>query len=137
AQMAKTAEARRRHAAAGLAHVTVLTSPTTGGVYASFASLADVVIASPDATVGFAGPRVVEELTGARPDPRIHKVEFAFEHGLIDAVVPVAQQSSVIGNVLGSINARGDAATANEPAIARSETRPQTAWERLELARDP
>lgn len=45
--MAKVAEARRRHAAAGLAHVTLLTSPTTGGVYASFASLADVILAEP------------------------------------------------------------------------------------------
>ncbi len=105
-QMAKTAEPRRQHAAAGLAHVTVLTSPTTGGVYASFASLADVVLASPDATVGFAGPRVVEELTGARPDPRFHKAEFAFEHGLIDAIVPAPDQPAVNATLLRSLTAR-------------------------------
>src|SRR5438445_4823960 len=135
AQMAKTAEARRRHAAVGLAHVTVLTSPTTGGVYASFASLADVVIASPDATVGFAGPRVVEELTGARPDPRIHKVEFAFEHGLIDAIVPVANQAAVIGSLLRSLNARGDEAGVDRPAVEQIDEQSRTAWERLQLAR--
>ena len=100
AQMAKTVEAHRRHAADGLAHVSVLTSPTTGGVYASFAGLADVIIAEPHATVGFAGPRVVAELTGEAPSPDVHTAEFAFEHGLIDAIVPVDAWTETIARAL-------------------------------------
>jgi acetyl-CoA carboxylase carboxyl transferase subunit beta len=100
AQMAKTVEAHRRHAAAGLAHVSVLTSPTTGGVYASFATLADVIIAEPHATIGFAGPRVVAELTGEAPPPDVHTAEFAFEHGLIDAIVPADPWPNVIACAL-------------------------------------
>jgi len=100
AQMAKTVEARRRHAADGLAHVSVLTSPTTGGVYASFASLADVIIAEPHATIGFAGPRVVAELTGEAPPPDVHTAEFAFDHGLIDEVVAADSWAGVIACVL-------------------------------------
>jgi acetyl-CoA carboxylase carboxyl transferase subunit beta len=99
-QMAKTVEAHRRHADAGLAHVALLTSPTTGGVYASFASLADVILAEPHATIGFAGPRVVAELTGEAPDPDVHTAEFAFEHGLIDAIVPADSWADVIACAL-------------------------------------
>jgi acetyl-CoA carboxylase carboxyl transferase beta subunit len=100
AQMAKTVEARRRHRDAGLPHVTVLTSPTTGGVYASFASLADVIVAEPHATVGFAGPRVVAELTGETPAADVHTSEFAFDHGLIDAIVPADAVAATVGCVL-------------------------------------
>lgn len=99
-QMAKTVEAHRRHAADGLAHVSVLTSPTTGGVYASFASLGDVIIAEPHATIGFAGPRVVAELTGEAPPPDVHTAEFAFEHGLIDRIVPADAFAGVIACAL-------------------------------------
>ena len=100
AQMAKTLEAHRRHAERGLAHVSVLTSPTTGGVYASFAALADVIIAEPHATVAFAGPRVVAELTGEAPPPDVHTAEFALEQGLIDAVVPADSLAEVIARAL-------------------------------------
>lgn len=100
AQMAKTVEARRRHRDAGLAHVSVLTSPTTGGVYASFASLADVILAEPHATIGFAGPRVVAELTGEAPNADVHTSEFALEHGLIDAIVAAESVATTVGCVL-------------------------------------
>ncbi len=100
AQMAKTVEAHRRHAAEGLAHVSVLTSPTTGGVYASFATLADVIVAEPHATVGFAGPRVVTELTGEAPPPDVHTAEFASAHGLIDGIVPADSWAEVIARAL-------------------------------------
>jgi acetyl-CoA carboxylase carboxyl transferase subunit beta len=136
-QMAKTSEARRLHAEAGLAQVSVLTSPTTGGVYASFASLADVVIASPDATIGFAGPRVVEELTGATPDPRIHKAEFAYEHGLVDAIVPVAEQPAAIATILRSL-APATGERVERAAVDAVDDREQlSAWQRLDMARDP
>ena len=140
AQMAKVTEARRQHAAAGLGHVTLLTSPTTGGVYASFASLADVVLAEPEATIGFAGPRVVAEITGSEPPARTHSSEFAFEHGLVDAIVPGAEQAATIGRILQAFGAR---AGRQSRAPARSQLiggapppEPPAAWERLQLARD-
>lgn len=100
AQMAKTVEAHRLHAAQGLAHVSVLTSPTTGGVYASFASLADVIIAEPHATIGFAGPRVIAQLTGEAPPTDVHTAEFAFAHGLIDTIAPADSWPEVIACAL-------------------------------------
>ncbi len=104
-QMAKCVDAQRRHARKGLAHVTVLTSPTTGGVYASFATLADVIVAEPEATIGFAGPRVVALLTGEAPPPDVHTAEYALKHGLIDGIVFPDAQPETIGRVLRGLHA--------------------------------
>ncbi|ROO86580.1 acetyl-CoA carboxylase carboxyl transferase subunit beta [Actinocorallia herbida] len=87
-QMPRTVSAAARHAAAGLRSAAYLRSPTTGGVFASFASLTDLRAAQPDATIGFGGPRVVAEVTGAYPPPTSHTAESALGHGLIDAIVP-------------------------------------------------
>ncbi|MCD0452960.1 acetyl-CoA carboxylase carboxyl transferase subunit beta [Actinocorallia sp. API 0066] len=87
-QMPRTVSAAARHAAAGLRSAAYLRSPTTGGVFASFASLADLRAAQPDATIGFGGPRVVAEVTGAYPPPSSHTAESALRHGTIDAIVP-------------------------------------------------
>jgi acetyl-CoA carboxylase carboxyl transferase subunit beta len=119
-QMAKTVEAHQRHAAAGLVHVTLLTSPTTGGVYASFASLADVIYAEPEATVGFAGPRVVEELTGAAPASDVHTAEFAFAHGLVDALVPLEAHAPTIARTLRALAAQ------HRPALSAKAAGPLT-----------
>ena len=138
AQMAKTAAARSRHMTHGLPHVTLLTSPTTGGVYASFASLADVVLAEPRATIGFAGPRVVAELTGAAPDATVSTAEFAAEHGLVDEIVPPGEQRSTIARVLRNLTrAPGPTAVARTPSPKTpvGEHRSRTAFERLEIAR--
>ncbi len=143
-QMARTGEARRSHAAAGLAHVTLLTSPTTGGVYASFASLADVILAEPEATLGFAGPRVVAELAGTTPAPRIHTAEFAYEHGLVDAIVSAQEQAGALSRILSALNTSQQLrAPARSQLIGGATQRPPeppreiSAWERLEVARDP
>src|SRR3989440_1780298 len=86
-QMARTSSAAVAHGRAGLLSLAVLRSPTTGGVYASYASLADLRAAEPGATIGFAGPRVVELTTGLPLPPDSHTAESAYEHGLVDAVV--------------------------------------------------
>ena len=86
-QMARTATAASAHGRAGLLSLALMRSPTTGGVYASYASLADIRAAEPGATIGFAGPRVVELTTGSRLPEGSHTAEAAFEQGLIDAVV--------------------------------------------------
>ena len=86
-QMAKTAAAVERLRKAGVPFFVVLAHPTTGGVFASFASLADVLLAEPKALIGFAGPRVVEALTHEPLPPDSHRAEFQFKHGLVDDVV--------------------------------------------------
>ncbi len=86
-QMAKTAAAVRKHSAAGLLYVAVLTHPTTGGVTASFASLGDITLAEPGALIGFAGPRVIEQTIGETLPEGFQSSEYLLEHGFIDAIV--------------------------------------------------
>ena len=86
-QMAKTSAAARRHSDAGLAYISVLTNPTYGGVTASFAVLADVIIAEPGAVIGFAGPRVIEQTIRQKLPKDFQRSEFLLEHGMLDAVV--------------------------------------------------
>ena len=80
-QMAKTSAALKRHSDAGLLYITVLTDPTTGGVTASFAMEADIILAEPKALIGFAGPRVIEQTTGQRLPAGFQRAEFLLEHG--------------------------------------------------------
>lgn len=136
-QMVKTAEAQRRHAAAGGGQVAFLTSPTTGGVYASFASRSDVILAEPRATIGFAGPRVVEELTGSEPPTDVHTAEFAFEQGLIDALVPPDEAAPTIARVLRGLTSSSGSGKRVAPRTAPLSPSGLSAWERLQLARDP
>jgi acetyl-CoA carboxylase carboxyl transferase subunit beta len=86
-QMAKTSAACSRHAAAKLPYITILTHPTTAGVMASFATLGDVILAEPNALIGFAGPRVIRETTQQELPEGFQKSEFLLDHGLLDAVV--------------------------------------------------
>lgn len=86
-QMAKTSAALGKLSEAGLPYISVFTNPTTGGVTASFASLGDIIIAEPDALIGFAGPRVVEQVTRQKLPPGAQKSEFLLEKGMIDCIV--------------------------------------------------
>lgn len=86
-QLSRTAAAVVRHQRAGLLSIAVHRSPTTGGVFASYGSLTDLRIAEAGALVGFAGPRVVEQVTGTPVDGTSHTAESALEHGIVDAVV--------------------------------------------------
>ena len=86
-QMAATTVAASAHAAAGLLQVAVLRDPTTGGVFASHANLAQVVLAEPGVTMGFAGPRVAEAMTGGPLPEGSHTPRGALAAGLVDAVV--------------------------------------------------
>lgn len=87
-QMAKTSAALARHAEAGLPYIPILTNPTMAGVMASFATLGDVIIAEPEALIGFAGPRVIKETTQQDLPEGFQRAEFLQDHGLIDMVVP-------------------------------------------------
>ncbi|WCO65608.1 carboxyl transferase domain-containing protein [Iamia majanohamensis] len=100
-QLGRTAAAVRRHGAAGLLSVAVLGDPTTGGVLASYASLCDVRVAEAGATIGFAGPRVVEGTTGEVVDGRSHTAEAALAAGLVDAVAPPEAVDPWVATALG------------------------------------
>jgi acetyl-CoA carboxylase carboxyl transferase subunit beta len=86
-QMAKTAAALARLSEAKLPYISILTNPTSGGVTASFASLADVIVAEPKALICFAGPRVIEQTIGEKLPEEAQKAEFLLEHGMIDFIV--------------------------------------------------
>jgi acyl-CoA carboxylase subunit beta len=101
AQMLRTAGAARAHSRAGLLSMAVLRPPTTGGVLASYVALADLRAAQPGATVGFAGPRVVEVTTGAPPPPYSHTAESAYAVALVDALVPHAEQAAWVEAAIG------------------------------------
>ena len=85
-QMAKTSAALGKLRAAGLPYISVLTHPTTGGVSASFAMLGDLNIAEPEALIGFAGPRVIEQTVREKLPEGFQRSEFLLEHGAIDQI---------------------------------------------------
>lgn len=99
-QMQKTAAAVDAHNRRGLLFISVLTDPTTAGVFGSFASLGDINIAEPGATVGFAGPRVIEETIRRPIPPNLQKAETVFEHGFIDLIVPRAEMRETLIRLL-------------------------------------
>ena len=99
-QMAKTSAAVKRHSDAGLLYVAVLTDPTTGGVTASFAMEADIILAEPGATVGFAGARVIEQTTKSALPDGFQKSEFVLAHGFIDSIVPRSGQRNCLSEIL-------------------------------------
>lgn len=91
-QMAKTSAAVKRHSDAGLLYIVGLTDPTMGGVTASFAMLGDIIFAEPGARIGFAGRRVVEQVTGETLPDSFQTAEFQLKNGFIDEIVPRKEQ---------------------------------------------
>ena len=86
-QMAKTSQAVLKHSNMGLLYISVLTNPTTGGVTASFATLGDIILAEPNALIGFAGPRVIEQTINQKLPEGFQRAEFMEEKGFVDLVV--------------------------------------------------
>jgi acetyl-CoA carboxylase carboxyl transferase subunit beta len=86
-QMAKTSAVLAQLHEAGVPYISVLTDPTTGGVTASYAMLGDVQIAEPNALIGFAGPRVIEQTIKQELPAGFQRSEFLLEHGMIDLIV--------------------------------------------------
>ncbi len=105
-QMAKTSAAVKRHSDVGLLYISLLTDPTTGGVTASFAMEADIILAEPGATVGFAGARVIEQTTKKALPTGFQKSEFVLAHGFIDAIVPRSNQKAYLTSLLKLHNGR-------------------------------
>ena len=100
-QMAKTVAALGRMRRAGLPHIAVLTDPCYGGVTASYATVADVIIAEPGAMIGFAGPRVIEQITKQKLPDGFQTAEFFLEHGMVDEIVSRPELRPNIVTLLG------------------------------------
>lgn len=105
-QMAKTSAALAKHHENKLPYISVLTNPTTGGVTASFATLGDIIIAEPDALIGFAGPRVVEQTIREKLPPKAQKSEFLLENGMIDCIVSRLELKGKLSLILDYLTAR-------------------------------
>ncbi len=100
-QMAKTAAAIGRLAEARIPYVSILADPTFGGVTASFAMLADVILAEPKALIGFAGPRVIEQTIRQQLPQEFQRAEFLLEHGMIDLIVPRKRLKETVSSLVG------------------------------------
>ncbi len=107
-QMAKTSGAIRKMHRQGLLYISVLTHPTTGGVTASFATLGDIILAEPNALIGFAGPRVIEQTIKEKLPEGFQRAEFLLEKGMVDKVVHRHKMKDTLHTLL-AIHARGEA----------------------------
>ena len=102
-QMAKTSAALTQLSKAGLPYISVLTDPTMGGVSASFAMLGDLIIAEPQALIGFAGPRVIEQTVRETLPDGFQRAEFLLEHGAIDFIIDRREMRARLASVLANL----------------------------------
>ena len=99
-QMAKTSAAIKQLADAGLFYISVLLDPTTGGTTASFAMLGDVHLSEPNALIGFAGKRVIEQTIRQKLPKYFQRAEFVQQHGMIDKIVHRHELKLTLGRLL-------------------------------------
>ncbi|MGJ8652058.1 MAG: acetyl-CoA carboxylase, carboxyltransferase subunit beta [Opitutaceae bacterium] len=99
-QLAKTSAALARLSAAGIPYFSILTNPTMAGVMASYASLGDVIIAEPEALIGFAGPRVIKETTQQDLPDGFQTSEFLLDRGLVDLIIPRLEMRDRVINLI-------------------------------------
>lgn len=100
-QMAKTSGALSKLANEKLPYISILTDPTTGGVSASFSMLGDLIIAEPEALIGFTGPRVIEQTIRQKLPAGFQRSEYLLEHGMVDMVVERKVLKQTISRCLG------------------------------------
>ena len=99
-QMAKTTAAIERLAKKKIPFISILTDPTMGGVSASFAFMADIVIAEPNALIGFAGPRVIEQTVREKLPIGFQRAEFLLDKGAIDLIIDRRDMKEKVGSIL-------------------------------------
>jgi acetyl-CoA carboxylase carboxyl transferase subunit beta len=102
-QMAKTSAALTKLSQAGLPYISVLTDPTMGGVSASFAMLGDVIVAEPQALIGFAGPRVIEQTVRETLPDGFQRAEFLVDHGAVDLIIDRRQMRDKLSALIASL----------------------------------
>ncbi len=110
-QMAKTSDAVRALNEAGVPYISVLTHPTTGGVFASFSSLGDVILAEPGAHIGFAGPRLIEGALRVKLPEGFQKAEYQFDNGYVDQIVGRPQLRAMLAKLIRYLAPQKAAAT--------------------------
>lgn len=102
-QMAKVSAALARLSESGLPFISVLTDPTMGGVSASLAMLGDIIVAEPNALIGFAGPRVIEQTVREKLPEGFQRSEFLLKKGAIDLIVPRLEMRDVLARLLAKL----------------------------------
>ncbi len=140
-QMAKTVVAARTHATAGLLQITICRDPTAGGMYASFGALADVIIAEPEATIGFAGPIVAQTLLNRPLDGSSHTATTLFAAGGADALLNPTAQRAELACLLQALQADplplpAQQRPTQQPALTKKQAKPSN-WDAVCAARSP
>ncbi len=138
-QMAKTAAAARLAHERRIPYISILADPTTGGMYASFASQGDIIIAEPGALIGFAGPRVIAGTMDAGDDTeaiRSHSPEFLMEHGFLDAIVSRIRLRDTLSTIFRAVSGPERALPKlKEPVVETRRIAAEDAWNVVQLAR--
>ena len=131
-QMAKTSAALTKLSEAGLPYISFMTDPTMGGVSASLAMLGDINVAEPNALIGFAGPRVIEQTVRQKLPEGFQRSEFLLQHGAIDMIVDRREMREEIASILAILMSGRDSAkqslnTSPKPVFAEVEVKVETA----------
>lgn len=135
-QMAKTAAAAKRLHSQRLPHIAVLTNPTSGEVYASFANLGDVILAEPKALIGFASLRVVEQTSGKPLPEGSHTAEDHLLHGMVDQVVDRTRLRQLLSILLDLLSSRYRLTITRKGKPSPVPEHPEEqAWHTVQLAR--
>jgi hypothetical protein len=113
----------------GIFYLSIVCDPTTGGVTASYASVGDIILAEPNALIGFAGPRVIEQTIKQELPKGFQRAEFLLDHGMVDKIVPRREMRETVGRLqrLGQPTDKLGAAAFERPALLleRGPTRPE------------
>jgi acetyl-CoA carboxylase carboxyl transferase subunit beta len=142
-QMAKTSAALAVLAEQRIPVFVLLADPTYGGVSASFATLGDVLLAEPDAMIGFAGRSIVESTIKQKLPPDFQRADFLLSHGMIDLIVPRGELRTKLARLLAAYSAalggsqRAAALPKLETETPAATSRQRDTWETVQLARNP
>jgi acetyl-CoA carboxylase carboxyl transferase subunit beta len=120
-QMSKTSAALTKLANAGIPYISFMTDPTMGGVSASLAMLGDINVAEPNALIGFAGPRVIEQTVREKLPEGFQRSEFLQEHGAIDMIIDRREMREKIASILSILHPEKPYFQKAEPVVAQQE----------------
>ncbi len=134
-QSARVAAAAKRHAKRGLPHVAILTDPTTGSAYTGIVNLADFIVAEPNALVGYAALRVLQETEAADLPAHAHTSESHLAHGLVDAVIPRAQLRDSLALLLDLLMNDYRLSAARDTKSRKPAHSARDAWQQVQLSR--
>lgn len=136
-QLAKTAAAAKRAHDSHVPFISILTSPTTGGIYASFANQGDIILAEPKALIGFAGPRVIQQTSGESSGDAIqsHTAEFLFQHGMVDGIVSRERQRDTLATMLRIVTQRAPMGKEGRQQRISTNAPAPRAWDVVQIAR--